>query len=100
MLRSLDERSMDVLQSESETIAPARLRALNDAISAHSSKSWPAKLFPVPHHFDDGVACRRFALHFAGNLARALVFVYPDRRHQFLLPDQGLDAQARLQRRD
>src|SRR5258708_847333 len=58
------------------------------------------KLIPVPHQFDDGVACRRLALDFADNLACALVFVYADRRHKFLLPDQGLDAQACLQRRD
>jgi hypothetical protein len=42
---------------------------------------------PVAHQFDDGVACRGFALDFAGNFARALVFVYANRRHNFLLPD-------------
>jgi hypothetical protein len=46
------------------------------------------------------MARHRFALHFAGNLARALVFVDANRRHHFLLPDQGLDAQACIQRRD
>src|SRR6266852_7252646 len=57
-------------------------------------------LIPVPYKLDDGVARHTFALDFADNFARALVFVYADRRDKFLLPDQRLDAQARLQHRD
>jgi hypothetical protein len=49
------------------------------------------KLIPVPHQFDDGVACRKLTLHFAGNLARILIFVHADRRHHFLLPDQDTE---------
>ena len=59
-----------------------------------------AALIPVADKLDDGMARHRFALHLAGNLARALVFVYANRRHHFLLPDQGLDTQACLQHRD
>src|ERR1700730_12047280 len=59
-----------------------------------------AALIPIADKLDDGMAPHRFALHFAGNRASALVFLYADRRHHFLLPHQGLDAQAYLQRRD
>jgi hypothetical protein len=59
-----------------------------------------AALIPVADKLDDGMARRGFALQFAGNLARTLVFVNANRRHHFLLPDQGLDAQVCLQRRD
>src|SRR5216683_3629806 len=58
------------------------------------------ELSPVADKLDDGVACRGFALDFAGDFARALVFVYADRRHKLLLPDQRLDAQTCLQHRD
>src|ERR1700704_6098860 len=59
-----------------------------------------AVLIPVADKLDDGMARHRFTLHLAGNLARALVFVYANRRHHFLLPDQRLDAQACLQHWD
>src|ERR1700738_3784222 len=42
----------------------------------------------------------RFVLHLSDNAARALVFVFTNRRYHFLLPDEGLDAQACLQHRD
>src|SRR5260370_16916235 len=76
-----------------ESRSAGRTRGVPFPISA-------GKLIPAPHHFDDGVACPRFALDFAGNLARALVFVYANRRHHFLLPPQGLHPPPSLKRRD
>src|SRR6266481_389536 len=58
------------------------------------------ELSPIADKLDDGVACRGFVLDFAGDFARALVFVYADGRDKFLLPDHRLDAQACLQHRD
>src|SRR5258708_22487509 len=58
------------------------------------------KLVPVADKLDDRMTRHRFALHLAGHAARAFVFVFAHRRSHFLLPDEGLDAQARLQHRD
>src|SRR6266852_1811243 len=58
------------------------------------------ELSPIADKLDDGVACRGFVLDFAGDFARAFVFVYADRRDKFLLPYHRLDAQACLQHRD
>src|SRR5260370_17027115 len=57
------------------------------------------ELSPIADKLDDGVACRGFVLDFAGDFARALVFVYADRRDKLLLPDHRLYAQACLQPR-
>jgi hypothetical protein len=48
-----------------------------------------AALIPVADKLDDGMARRGFALQFAGNLARTLVFVNADR-------SAGVDGWRRL----
>src|SRR6266853_3640834 len=58
------------------------------------------KSIPIADKLDDRMTRYRSVLHLADNAACALVFVFAHRRYHFLLPDKGLDAQARLQHRD
>src|SRR5258708_33524608 len=97
MTRVLAQRCRTSVRGESPRL-PARAGTWGIPLSTTRRPRY--SLIPVAHKLDNGMARHRFALHFAGNLARALVFVYANRRHHFLLPDQGLDAQACLQHRD
>src|SRR5258708_31978384 len=97
MTRDLAQRRRTNVRGESPRL-PARAETWGIPLSTTRRPRY--SLIPVADKLDNGIARYRFALHFAGNLARALVFVYANRRHHFLLPDQGLDAQACLQHRD
>src|SRR5258708_22433085 len=97
MTRVLAQRRRTNVRGESPRLAA---RAGTWGILLSTTRRPRSSLIPVADKLDNGMAGHRFALHLAGNLARALVFVYANRRHHFLLPDQGLDAQACLQHRD
>src|SRR3984893_3077328 len=96
---SQDANGMAVTSMMGAEMGHHRIVASGAGCAGHQAAG-RATLEPLAHTLDDGTAYRRFSLYFAGNLARTLVFVNANRRHQFLLPDQGFDEQARIQHRD